>query len=377
MIAGSTFVSALVDRGFRTFSGVPCSYLTPLINTVIDSDQLDYVAAANEGDAIAIAAGSQLAGRPAVVLFQNSGLGNAVNPITSLTYTFRVPILVITTWRGQPDRPADEPQHHLMGQITPQMLETMQLPTSHLPETEEELPALLDSIDQSMAAGQAHGLIVSKGIISGDATPRPHPPREIAPTPTWPTFSGAPFDPDETMRTLVDATEDAIVIATTGFTGRALYAAADRDNHFYMVGSMGCASSLGLGLARAHPQRRVVVLDGDGAFLMRMGAAATVGAYAPPNLTHVLLDNQVHDSTGSQATVAPAVDFAGIAHACGYPHVSRALTLDALASTVREAEGLTFVHVRTLPRPDRKLPRPTITPAEVADRLRGWISSPR
>ena len=115
-----------------------------------------------------------------------------------------------------------------------------------------------------------------------------------------------------------------VLIATTGFTGRELYSIDDRNNHFYMVGSMGCASSLGLGLALARPDKRVIIIDGDGAGLMRMGNFATLGKYAGGNLLHILLDNEAHDSTGAQSTVSDSIDFTAIAAACGYRHVLRA-----------------------------------------------------
>src|SRR3954468_8647651 len=125
MIQAEMFVRELRQAGFGLFSGTPCSYLTPLINRVIDSPETEYIGAANEGDAVAIAAGAELGGKPGVVLFQNSGLGNAVSPLTSLTATFRLPVLVITTWRGQPGGPPDEPQHELMGRVTPGLLALM------------------------------------------------------------------------------------------------------------------------------------------------------------------------------------------------------------------------------------------------------------
>jgi phosphonopyruvate decarboxylase len=142
-----------------------------------------------------------------------------------------------------------------------------------------------------------------------------------------------------------------------------------------MVGSMGCVSSLGLGLAKAQPNRRVVVLDGDGAMLMHLGAAAVLGQERPPNLVHVLLDNGVHDSTGGQATVSRRVDLAAVARACGYPRLVRVAGVEHLRSVLATGEeGLAFVHVRTRPRTDHKLPRPEVSPAEVAERFRKWLS---
>jgi phosphonopyruvate decarboxylase len=164
------------------------------------------------------------------------------------------------------------------------------------------------------------------------------------------------------------------VLATTGHTGRDLYGLDDRPNQFYMVGSMGCVSSLGLGLALCQPNRRVIVLDGDGSALMRLGALATVGHERPADLIHVLLDNGTHESTGGQATVSATTDLAAVARACGYPRVVRAVTPDAVAAAVASDEpGPTFVHVRTRSDPGQKLPRPMVTPPQVAERFLAWL----
>ena len=164
------------------------------------------------------------------------------------------------------------------------------------------------------------------------------------------------------------------MIATTGYTGRALYALDDRPNQLYLVGSMGCASSVGLGLALAQPDRRVFVLDGDGAALMRLGALATIGSRRPPNLVHVLLDNEMHESTGGQGTVAHTVDLAAVALACGYPRVVRATNLDDCTRVLQKAgTELTFAHVKTRPGENKDLPRPVVTPCQVAERFRQWL----
>jgi phosphonopyruvate decarboxylase len=142
----------------------------------------------------------------------------------------------------------------------------------------------------------------------------------------------------------------------------------------YLVGSMDCASGVGLGLALAQPRRRVIVLDGDGAALMRLGALATIGRRRPPNLVHGLLDNEGHESTGGQATVSHAVDLAAVAQACGYPRVIRAADLDVCARALEEGgTELSFIHVKTRPGENKDLPRPAVTPRQVAERLRRWL----
>jgi phosphonopyruvate decarboxylase len=165
-----------------------------------------------------------------------------------------------------------------------------------------------------------------------------------------------------------------ILVATTGYTGRELYALDDRANQLYLVGAMGCAASVGLGLALARPDLRISVLDGDGATLMRMGALAAIGYQRPANLLHILLDNGLHESTGGQATVSASVDFAAIAAASGYPAVHHCATAAALADLfARPRNRLTFVCAAVAPGVPADLPRPKVTPIEVAARLRRHI----
>jgi phosphonopyruvate decarboxylase len=168
--------------------------------------------------------------------------------------------------------------------------------------------------------------------------------------------------------TPVDST---IVLAATGFCGRELYAIADRSNQLYMVGSMGCVAPLALGVALARPDLTVVAVDGDGAALMRLGAFATLGAYGPPNLRHLLLDNGVHDSTGGQATVSPSVSFAEIAAACGYATALETDDTARIATWLRApaAAGPSFARLLIRAGTAQGLPRPSMSPVEVKRRL--------
>jgi phosphonopyruvate decarboxylase len=179
----------------------------------------------------------------------------------------------------------------------------------------------------------------------------------------------------EALRAIRSASsDDDIIIATTGYTGRELYACGDRPSQLYMVGSMGCASSFGLGLAIAQPNRRVIVIDGDGAALMRLGAMCTIGYQRPKNLTHVLLDNGIHESTGGQVTVSRSVNFCALAAASGYPSSTVASTPDELQHAISSSENqLTFIHVPIQPGVSKNLPRPEIRPDEVASRLRTFM----
>jgi phosphonopyruvate decarboxylase len=382
MIQARSFVETAKMAGFSLYTGVPCSYVKPFINYVIDAPDLSYIGAANEGDAVAIATGAELGGRRAVVMMQNSGLGNAVSPLTSLNAIFRIPVLLIVTLRGEPGGPKDEPQHELMGQITTKMLETMNVAWSYFPTEESDVAAAIEMAVSHMAKTDLpYAFVMRKDSVAAHKlTSRPAT-RELAPPPSTPPAPFADVAERPTRTEALSAVQKVtspdgsdVVIATTGYTGRELYACEDRPNQLYMVGSMGCAAPLGLGLAWARPDRRVVVLDGDGALLMRMGALATIGYERPDNLVHVLLDNETHDSTGAQSTVTHSVDLGACARACGYPSVQRIRRAEELAEALRDgAKGLRFLHVKTKPGAPDDLPRPKITPREVAQRLRAHL----
>jgi phosphonopyruvate decarboxylase len=376
MIRADTFITRATALGFGLYAGVPCSYLKPFINTVIDATDVRYVAAANEGDAVAIAAGAQLGGTRAVAMFQNSGLGNAVNPLTSLTHIFRIPILLITTLRGEPGGAPDEPQHALMGAITTDMLELMQIPWEWFPTQDDAVDAVLQrALAHMEASGTPYALVMKKGSV----TPSPLE-SQLDARATYPCSSSGWQAPATATRAEMlqalqaSAGETDVILATTGYTGRELCALSDHDNQLYMVGSMGCVSSLGLGLALLRPERRVIVIDGDGALLMRMGALATIGYERPANLVHILLDNGMHESTGGQSTVSHSIDICALAAACGYARTGRATTPGELVSWLENAgDGLSLLHVRTRPGVAASLPRPDRTPAQVADRLRNFL----
>jgi phosphonopyruvate decarboxylase len=380
VIEASAFIEAARAAGFTRYAGVPCSFLTPFINYVINDESLDYVSAANEGDAVAIAAGAAIGGEKGVAMMQNSGLGNAVSPLTSLAWVFRIPLLVITTQRGAPGV-HDEPQHELMGRITGGLLDTMEVPWEGFPAEEGQIAPVLERCGQWFEReGRPYALVMQKGAVAPHRLrARSIPARAgTAAVRDFPGNGDSRPSRREALERVLDASSDArtVVIATTGYTGRELYALADRPNHFYMVGSMGCASSLGLGLARARPDLRVIVVDGDGAALMRMGNLATVGSYGGANLVHLLLDNEVHDSTGAQATVSGNVDFAAIAAACGYARAGRGTDLSLIDYLLEDGgEGPRFGHLKIRPGTIDNLPRPSITPPDVLRRLMRHIGA--
>jgi len=393
LIEARHFVEAARARGFHWYAGVPCSYLTPFINYVLQDDSLHYVSVANEGDAVALIAGVALAGAPGarqgvpgvphrrgIAMMQNSGLGNAVSPLTSLTWTFRLPQLLIVTWRGQPGS-ADEPQHALMGPITPAMLDAMQIPWELFPTEIQAIGPALDRATAHMdATGRPYALVMQKGSVAEYAL-KPGTALKGIRSAAWaaPVTEPQRLAPEarpsrqEALRQVVAHTSAVAtaVLASTGYCGRELYAIDDRPNHLYMVGSMGCVVPLALGLALARPDLRVIALDGDGAALMRLGAFATVGTYGPANLQHLLLDNGAHDSTGGQATVSPYVSFAPIATACGYASSLETDDVGQIAVWLNAPPegGPRFARLLTRTGTPRDLPRPSIAPVEVKTRL--------
>ncbi len=377
MVEAESFLAAARDRGFDFYTDVPCSFLTPLINRAIGDPATHYGGATSEGEAVGIAAGAWLAGRATVVMCQNSGLGNAINPLTSLNRPFRIPTLMIVTLRGEPGL-GDEPQHELMGRITTRLLDDIGVPSAGFPDHEGAIAPGLDAARATMAETDLpYALVLRKGAVAeaplDEAPPVTRPVgqhRDLSEGSARPTRFAA-------LRRVLDLVPDeAALIATTGKCGRELFTLADRPQHLYQVGSMGCAGAMGLGVA-LNARRPVVVLDGDGAALMKLGALATIGAQGPENLVHLVLDNGIHDSTGGQATVSANVDFARVALACGYRRAAACDSIEGLARALSEslaAPGPALVHLRIAPGSIEKLGRPTISPPEVARRFRAFLA---
>ena len=380
MIQADDFLDPAREAGIDFYTGVPCSFLTPVINRVITRRDLKYVGAASEGEAVAIAAGAWLAGLRTAVICQNSGLGNAVNPLTSLNHPFAIPTLFVTTWRGQPGL-KDEPQHELMGQITQRLLETIQIPHRPFPSNAADCQRAIDEATASMDRFQhPFAFVMKKGTVAdNDLDQVPVSARAAREIIDLSDSAGMTTRAGALEALLAIVPDEAAIIATTGKCGRELFTLADRAQHLYMVGAMGGASGVGLGVA-LNARRPVIVLDGDGAALMKLGAFATIGAEADSNLVHVVLDNGVHDSTGGQATVSPIVDFAGVARACNY---GLSLTADsrssfemAMAQAISRLPGTgpTMIHLRIAPGSLSPLGRPTVKPREVARRFRDFVT---
>ena len=378
-VSSRRFVDAMTARNFGPWLGVPCSFLRPFIDYVIDRDDLDYVASTNEGEALATAVGAHLAGRRPVVMLQNSGLGNLVNPLASLTYPFRVPVLLIITLRGEPGL-RDEPQHELMGRTTRSLLDLLEVGNEWFPASDADIEPRIDHALARMGeTGLPYAFVLRKNVVDG-YDPRPR--AGSAPRPRGmlvePAHGGEMLSRRDAVALLADEAGDrTAIIATTGKTGRELFEFRDRPTHFYVVGSMGCASSVALGVAR-YRDVPVMVLDGDGAALMRLEALAGIGSAAPPGLTHVILDNGTYDSTGGQATISGSVNFPEVAIACGYASacsVTGAAATRAAVARARTSPGPHLIHVRVGTGAAADLGRPDVAPRDVAARFRAALAA--
>ena len=320
MVDPKNFVETLAAAGVGFFTGVPDSLLKSFCAYIADNCGASHVIAANEGGAVGLAAGHYLAtGAPALVYMQNSGQGNAVNPLASLADpdVYSIPMVLLVGWRGEPGV-KDEPQHAKQGRITISLLETLGVPSEVLPSDEyAALEVARRMAERARAESRPVALVVRKGVFSEYRLQGRSP--DIASLPRERAI-------EEVLGALP---EGAVVVSTTGMISREVYEARERfgqdhSRDFLTVGSMGHAVMIALGVARAQPGRRVFCLDGDGASIMHMGNMAIAGQSGCGNLTHIVFNNAAHDSVGGQPTVGGAIDLAGIAASCGYEVVSAA-----------------------------------------------------
>ena len=380
MIHSSEFLEECKRMGHTLFTGTPCSYLKPFINYVIDDDKLDFIETTNEGDAVALACGAWLGGRRSVVMFQNSGLGNAVNPLTSLSHIMKMPFIGITTLRGEPGGDKDEPQHALMGLITTDLLELMKIPWAYFPKESDDIGEKLSIAEASGRERSPFFFVMRKNSVQDYSLKTRDAERSIAHynASVHRMASGCMgvhrTDALKTIRRVFGS--DNVLLATTGKTGRELFEIGDTSNQLYMVGSMGCALPIGLGLSRSHYKNKICVIDGDGALLMRLGNMALAGQMQAKNLIHILLDNGVHDSTGGQKTFSEATDFCSVAQACGYKKIFEVDSIKdfeyAIDAIISENQ-LGFIRFLIVPGSPTKLGRPDVKPDVVALRLKNRI----
>lgn len=412
MLTGSRFASLLQEHGFGFASGVPCSLIEDLISTLERDARLPYVPAVREDVAVGMAAGAWLAGRRPVVLMQNSGLGTSMNALASMALMYGIPTLLVVTWRGYEGK--DAPEHILTGAITPRHLELMGIPhrvlaAASAPDDVAWASREMDARSQPVALLVPPGVFAARhgargaSVGSGAGGALPGPERKV-PTGGWvergpqPDAPGAAADALAARISRFAAIQAAVkqlgrepVVHANGYPSRESHAIADRPQNFYMIGSMGLASSIALGVAlgltpsastaSGAPSALVpstVVFDGDGNLLMNLGIVAMVGARAPKKFVHVVFDNEVYGSTGNQGSPAPGVRLDAIAAGAGYRTTTCAATEDEVAAAMVAAlatDGPHFILAKVTPE-QADVPRIAHTPAQIRDRFRASIAVP-
>ncbi len=360
----------LRDNGVTFFTGVPDSYLNGFCNYALTNCAERNIIAANEGNAVGIAAGHYFASREIpLVYMQNSGEGNALNPLASLAdrNVYAVPMLLLIGWRGQGNTEPNHPQHTLQGEITVKLMDLLHIPYSVLTDSDE---AFAETVEKAVARCKetrgAYALIAPKGVMADPDKPNN-------------ADAAYPMSREEAIEVILDhMPEDTVYSATTGRATRELFFLREKRNEtksrdFLNVGSMGHASSVALGIAMEKPDRKVVVLDGDSAAIMHMGALTMVSKIHVPNYMHIVLNNGAHESVGGQPSAGHLLDFTAIAQACGYATVGHPVTTEAeliaALDTLRSCGKASFIDCRIHKGLSRKLPPIIFDHREAIDAL--------
>ena len=386
-MTGHELADLLDAHGFDFFTGVPCSLAAGLI-AALERDprgrRAPYIPAVREDISLGLAAGAWLGGRLPAVVMQNSGLGTSANALVSLSLLYRLPALLLVTWRGFEGQ--DAPEHIVMGEITRPLLDLMGVP--HRVLARGSVEADLDwARALALRSSQPVALLLPPRVLEAGAPEpaAPEPGRPPAPVATAPPSAGpASLSRFEALRAAVGALGSEPVVHANGYVCRESFAVRDRPENFYMIGSMGLASSIALGLALARPEQRTVVFDGDGNLLMNLGilpmvgGGPAIGRGRPANFVHVVFDNGVYGSTGGQLSPSRGVGLDAVAAACGYARAESVDSAAGVESALRgalEADGPSFILVRVSAE-ERPVPRIPYGPEEIRDRFRRAIGSP-
>ena len=376
MISPVSFVDTLEGIGIDFYAGVPDSLLQDLCTCITERlDAGKHIIAADEGAAVALAAGHYLAtGRPGCVYLQNSGEGHIINPLASLTDpdVYGIPVLLLIGWRGRPGVP-DEPQHSRQGRVTTALLEVMGVDYELLSPVEDHFAAQVERAAAALRERKVFAFVIEKDTFeyykAAEAEEKPP----------------LPLGREEAIQTVSAAIgEKDCIVSSTGMISRELFdyrslMGEGHERDFLTVGSMGHASQIALGIALAQPQRRIWCFDGDGAVIMHLGSLAVLADKSPGNLIHVVFNNGAHDSVGGQPTVGLKMDLPGVARAMGYPTVrsaSNKADLLVILSEVKNLPGPVFIEVKVRKGHRSNLGRPTTTPAGNKEALMNFLKGP-
>ena len=365
------FISSILKQNRLFAVGVPDSQLRALCDFLMQSYGIsnNHIIAANEGNCVAIAAGHYLAtGEIPVVYLQNSGIGNIVNPVESLLKIYKIPCVFIIGWRGEPGV-KDEPQHIYQGESTEHYLKLLDIPFFNLRKetTREELQAVAESFQENLTDGKCVAYLVSKDALQIEKKLQYRNNNKLC--------------RENVLQKILIAVEKDIVVSSTGKISREIYKIREKNHQshetdFLTVGSMGHCSSIAYGIALNKPNKKVWCIDGDGALLMHMGAAAIIGSAKLSNLVHIIINNGAHESVGGMPTVANSVNLSAIAKGCGYQYVAVVdddETLDIVLQKVTQGQKNSFIEIKTsvVSRPD--LGRPKESPIENKEKFISFL----
>lgn len=373
MIRPGFFIEKLRENGIDFFAGVPDSLLKNICAYITDHfDAQHNIIAANEGAAVGLAAGHYLAtGQPACVYMQNSGEGNIINPIASLTdpEVYNIPVLLLIGWRGRPGV-HDEPQHVKQGKVTTGLLNVMGINYEVLSKEEDKAEKQIAKAIAALQRKEVYALVIEKDTFEDYKLQNVE-------------QNSLTLSREEAIQTVAASLgETDCIVSTTGMISRELfeYRAAKGQGHerdFLTVGSMGHASQIALGIALAQPERRVWCFDGDGAAIMHMGSMSIVGNKDPEHYVHVVFNNGAHDSVGGQPTVGLRIDLPAIAKAVGYKvvySVDNKADLEAILKNVNDFESPALLEVKVKKGNRKDLGRPTTTPIQNKEALMQFLS---
>lgn len=373
MVRPEFFVNTLKEQGIDFYAGVPDSLLKNICAYITDNLPAEQnIIAANEGGAMGIAAGYHLAtGKVPVVYMQNSGEGNIINPLASLTdkEVYNIPVLLVIGWRGRPGV-KDEPQHVKQGKVTTSLLNVMGINYAILPKDETEAAKQIKiAVDYMRATNECYALVIEKDTFDSYKLQNVE-------------VNDLTMIREEAIQKVAASIEDsACVVSTTGMISRELFEARTAWNQgherdFLTVGSMGHASQIALGIALQKPERKVYCFDGDGASLMHMGNMAITASMGCKNYVHVVFNNGAHDSVGGQPTVGLKIDLCGVAKAVGYKatySVDTMEQLDAILPEVKNVEGPVLLQICVKKGNRKNLGRPTTTPVQNKEALMEFL----
>ncbi len=362
--------------GSDFYTGVPDSQLKALCDYLMDTygiDKKHHMIAANEGNCTALAAGYHLAtGKVPVVYMQNSGEGNIINPVASLLNdkVYAIPVVFIVGWRGEPGI-HDEPQHIYQGEVTVRLLDDMDIKTYVVGKetTEEELTAVMADFREALAGGKDVAFVIRKGALSYDNKVEYKNDNQMI--------------REDIIKHIVEVSGEDPIVSTTGKASRELFEIREAKGQghkydFLTVGSMGHSSSIALGVAINKPDTKIWCVDGDGAVLMHMGSMAVLGANAPKNMVHIVINNGAHETVGGMPTVAANIDMVAIAKACGYPYAVSVDTfeeLDLELAKAKTADMLSLIEVKCSIGARADLGRPTTTAMENKENFMEYLKT--